>query len=118
MSAPEYDGQPMTKREVLIARNAFGHGVYQALQRQPLGFDAQSVASRMYPLPKVTHLRVVTERSGRQWALDGTDFRTRGAPDLPWWTVGDAGGPTLALTTERVALWADLIANPTEEVEA
>jgi hypothetical protein len=31
--------------------------------------------------------------------------------------MGDRDGPTLSLTVERVELWADLLENPTEEVE-
>jgi hypothetical protein len=74
-------------------------------------------AAARYPMPKVKRQRIVTEKNGRQWRFDDTHFHTRSAIDRLWMVMGDRDGPTLSLTVERVELWADLLENPTEEVE-
>jgi hypothetical protein len=71
---------------------------------------SESLAKRLYPLPLVTRPRVVAD------PVLGVQFR---------WCVRagmlaryDADRtPYVEPTPERVALWADLLANPTEQVE-
>lgn len=134
MSAPEFDGMPMTKREVLIARRAFESGAAFGNAEWPLtDSDMQEEATRRYPLPKVTRPRVVKDPMGAtnehgqpvlwkaiEWGVPGD---SRYAVVCSWndgaWFDGYAPhrGHSLVATKERVALWADLLAKPTEEVE-
>lgn len=113
----------VTEREaVLRERAAYLWGWRQG---RPVGCfegDANREAERRYPLPKVTRRRRVLDPHGLAvfsdpvfWTVldgqrkgvfavhgDGCSARYQGMP---------------AVTPERNALWADLLANPTEEVE-
>jgi hypothetical protein len=126
VSAPEFDGQPMTKREVLIARRAFESGVHWMYGRECVlpsawpGDERMSrAASDCYPLPKVTRPRVARDPRGI-----GSWGAKKFADTLAIHYVGESDGAWspefrhFLATPERVALWADLLANPTEEVEA
>ncbi|RTL04098.1 MAG: hypothetical protein EKK62_17025 [Acidimicrobiia bacterium] len=81
----------------------------------------ECMARARYPLPKVTRARVVQDPEGDgywvicsglvRWTMfdngaGGIDLTNRSRPEL------------LQITPKRVALWADLLANPTEECEA
>ena len=105
-----------TERDMVEAeRAAFTKGwMRDVILDEALGFDQKYIAHRAnttYPLPKVARPRVVI--------MDGTGWRCIGAR-LEWqdqrtpWTASGQFMPTPKL----VALWADLIANPTEEVDA
>lgn len=69
-------------------------------------------AAREYPFPKITRPRVVRDKFGvgMLWRVMSGELQSsfRGNE----WCVEPA-----YVTPERVALWADLLANPTEEVE-
>lgn len=105
-----------TARElVLCERAAFLAGINA---RPSLGDEwcgAACEAAKRYPLPTVTRPRVVVDpHSGLvRWYVDGQGQ-----------IVHEQIGPEFTLmadswpTPERVALWADLLANPTETVEA
>jgi hypothetical protein len=137
MSAPEFDGQPMTKREVLIAREAvdavsrylaargyFNVGSPVGIKESPQR-EIQDLAASRYPLPKLTRPRVVAEDSG-DWeyrvaggVVECRWLRNRTPGASYFGEVNPAGdGIRLDVTADRVALWADLLANPTEEVDA
>ena len=78
---------------------------------------AEGAAAARYPLPKVTRPRVVQDTTRIEYRLapETADcyaaIEYRSAPGLAWRVVSD-----VAATAERVRLWADLLANPTEEV--
>ena len=137
MSAPEFDGTPMTKREVLIARDAYEAGVSEAHANQRdarrvnravglylmdggdaiLDCDAlEKRSASRYPLPKVTRPRVVT--------IDNTAFRFYGGVIQMRHRLGLDGAPDvwspahIVASRRIVEVWAALVANPTEEVEA
>lgn len=73
---------------------------------------ALGAAVRHYPLPKITRPRVVADEFGVQWkVVDG---------EVVLHANGDDGGIDVNdynTTTKRILLWADLLNNPTEEVE-
>lgn len=77
---------------------------------------AAIAARELYPLPKVKRQRVVNDRAGISYrAIDGF---------IEWqltsdkWCRYSCHGAVPIPTSERVKLWADLLANPTEEVDA
>jgi hypothetical protein len=123
MSAPDFDGTPMTKREVLIARAASNNAIDWLLASAPeLTWHrarGREYAEQRYPLPKVTRPRVVRDRFGEKWRVAPESGETH----LEWQdrnndTRWEKKLGNLVVTFDRVALWADLLANPTEEVEA
>lgn len=89
---------------------------------------ARLAAVHRYPLPKVTRPRVV--RDPLSPCVDWRVIPICGEPTLMWrtndeegrsiWKVYplDNGGVHHMPTTERVKLWAALLANPTETVDA
>lgn len=105
-----------TEREkVLAERAAFAHGYRNAKNHAPLDFIAESQerAAQFYPLPKVTRPRVVEDSDGACWRWTparGLEWRT---PGLDW---HNANASMISETCRRVV--ADLLANPTEKVEA
>lgn len=118
-----------TERDLVAAkRNAFLSGrVDRGETGQLSGVEAERRAREMYPLPKVTRPRVLDDPhvAGAKWKLYPNLAPMLGEfgvahPDI---YDGDFYTPSKELnlgvpTTARVKLWADLIANPTEEVEA
>lgn len=120
MSAPKM----VTERDaVLRERAAYGAGLlrgnHQSFSR-PNDLEAQ--AARIFPLPKIVRPRVISEESG----LSCVDWRY--VDEQLWWrhhantrqtwnSLSSATGAGMFITAERAVLLADLIANPTEEVE-
>lgn len=83
------------------------------------------VAAERYPLPKVERPRVVRDRTDSEvsWRIAGGVLQFR--VGVAEWHVmhGHAGGNSrfgtdFTVSLERVAIWADLLANPTELVDA
>ena len=117
------DEKKYTERDLLLAkREGFMRGAKAAWGNPHAGKwnGLSAECDRAYPLPKITRPRVVKdEREGYWYACDGS---------LRWSVFGDATGgieahgsfrTELVLPTPtRVAMWADLLANPTEEVDA
>lgn len=71
------------------------------------------LAATRYPLPKVTRPRVVeTARSGYEWRIVGGALQERRI-DTELWRIAEGwvGDP------ENMRVLADLLANPTEEVD-
>jgi hypothetical protein len=123
MSAPEYDGQPMTKREVLIAREAYTRRSRETYsveewERSIRGL-VEGEAAMTYPLPKVTRPRVVMDGDGAGWrfipiseGVENGRFERSDTRDL-WRPVSQ-----VPAWPDIIAILADLLANPTEEVDA
>lgn len=79
-----------------------------------------TLAERHFPLPKVTRPREVLDKTGLGafwWRIVDGVLEHRAANSDKWYkdTREEAGN---FVFVERVKLLADLIANPTEEVEA
>lgn len=71
----------------------------------------QERAAKRFPLPKVTRPRVVADSEGNAWRVVDGNLECRDAVN-EWTRVRHCG-----ITAERLRMWADLLANPTEEVE-
>ena len=119
---PEFEGAPMTKREVLIARDAFSRGALWGDECWPIvKTDADGEAAERYPLRKVTRPRVV--RLHPQSPYYAFRFRVVGGK-IEWanlstddWTeYGDIEEE--CHNAEFLRALADLLANPTEECDA
>lgn len=96
------------------------------------GFDHaraswEEQSRRVYPLPKITRPRVVrdpyaTATTTVEWSTekwhDGLVivWRAKWAPEWKLILSTDTPEDGYVITPERVKLWADLLANPTEEV--
>lgn len=119
----QFEGEKMTAREIAVGRHMFVEG---ALYQRPFIHalcDVEHEAERRLPLPKVMRPRVVrdcgsfTTRS--EWCVVDGSLRFRDAPEREWkWWREFRDYADTAPLPERVKLWADLLANPTEEVEA
>ena len=118
MSAPTVTERQAAFRE----RAAFAEGVTWERARGPRWSDgAQTIAERHYPLPRITRPRVVQDSTGVYWrvvvAHDDAriEYAELFAPgrftDVTCFRPGMPG-----VSPERVALWADLLARPTEDV--
>jgi hypothetical protein len=124
------DEKKYTEREVIQReRRAFCEGVSAGpVMGEPwLGTGAEAV--KRYPLPKVTRPRVVADP--HSWLVERDEAFGKVAV---YWTVASAAAavnpcdhdgvllqaptPMARPTAARIALWADLLARPTEEVEA
>ena len=110
-----FHGKTMTRREIEIARYAFERGCI-AWQRttdlDPSWPGIVKAAADTFPLPTVTRPRVVHDD------VDKCEYRAVGGMIQrrdewqEWYVVNDT-----ALSERRIRLWADLLANPTEECE-
>ena len=80
------------------------------------GEFSKQARDRRYPLPKTTRPRVVKDPIGPyEWRCVDGELEYR-LPDVELsWRDGSPLG--WSLTPARVALWADLIERPTEDVE-
>lgn len=83
-------------------------------------FSVREVASirertvrERFPLPKVTRPRVVKDSAGYEWRCNDNHLEWRLTRD--WHRPVD--GASWRLSPDNVRLWADLLANPTEEVD-
>ena len=115
-----------TEKEVVLReREAFRAGasaVFVAFGIDPWGHrssgewqGSEHIARARYPLPKVTRPRVVTcPKNGAQFRVIDGELQGRDTVLDGWLSVATI---IYNVTPDRVALWADLLANPTEEVE-
>lgn len=96
-----------------------GHRSYEG--GDPCDSCVESVRLR-YPSPTVVRPRVLYDSesniSGAQWSVSDTGhLRFRESPKAPWLTYSEFLHTGYAAPLpNRVKLWADLLANPTEEV--
>ena len=116
VSAPEFQGSPMTRREVLIARLAYENGLVRGTAGEFVGrLGLRRAVELAYPLPAVTRPRVVAvedqpgvELRSVDGAVEYRKCRTE------WWQINVAHGPQL--TTGVLAALRSLDAEPTETV--
>lgn len=116
MSAPT-----VTERDaVLREREAFARGAgwrwtqvpSEVMDKVALGGDSyamyEKAAAQQFPLPKVTRARVVQDPifAGITWSVKDGIARPSRVLD-----------PSLPVNLTRALMWANLLANPTEEVE-
>lgn len=104
----------VTEREaVLRERKAFVEGARRICVAANSGiirmFDHERDAAEIYPLPTITRPRVVRDPHGIdiRWTVRSRQVVAYDSDQFPC---------AVGVTPERVKLWADLLANPTEEV--
>jgi hypothetical protein len=111
------DEKKYTERDLVMAkREAFVEGavLWRCYYTQD---SARAAAERRHPLPKVTRPRVVADPHDGEvmWSYDVGGFRAtakyRNA--MPLVRISEAHHMTHA----RAEMWADLLANPLEEVD-
>ncbi len=124
MSDQPDDLTPRTAREVRIARDAWGAGQLDAACPLPdqsiRGLRAE--AARRYPLPTRTRRRRLQDEYDIWWRTRTPEERELQYPAIAWefqyhgrWVL-PVGDEHVIPTERRVAIWADLLATPTEEV--
>ena len=105
------------KDVVLREREAYVRGRHESLSAQRMTDSERREFERdaavRYPLPKVTRPRVVTRQDGVQLRIEDPELQFRIGPNCSWATYC----LTYMSPANRAAL-LDLLANPTEEVEA
>jgi hypothetical protein len=107
-----------------LLRTAFVQGVDAAgMLYEPSPEHWRTLAEKLFRLPKVKRPRVALDRNGRAWKVEDGTLRMRvssGIGGADTWLRWDAFKvySEAAPLPDRVALWADLFARPTEEVEA
>ncbi len=107
-----------TARQVSeMQRAAFVAGAMHATT-YPTDTFAVAAAS-FYPPPKVTRSRVVKDPilGNTQWHVERGEIVGEVGDCGHWYTL-TAGDKAFRPVAARVTVWADLLANPTEEVEA
>lgn len=114
----------VSERDAVIReRKAFQHGAEHGKEYRTDSFA--SAAKSFYPLPKMTRPRVVRENGiggEYEWrAVDGViECRNvTGGSALTKWRTNDGTSASFGMfiSARRVRLLADLLANPTEEVD-
>lgn len=107
--------------QMTCRREQRAHGLYgwedgRALLRTS---ETEKLAAKRYPLPKVTRPRVVRDPECHKYEFSarsgGKLYYRRVGEDVAWRYV-ESG--SFGVSAERVRVWNDLFANPTEEVEA
>lgn len=111
------DKPTVTEREVVLRERK----AYVAGWRDVNRLDGDMAATRLYPLPSITRPRVVKDPAypSYEWrVVDGLLEWRRDPYSSGWVSIETAGGfiGIYAATKQRVAVWADLLSNPTEEV--
>lgn len=130
---PNDEREAMTEREkVLMQREAYEMGSAQGfamgrnLSATWDGPEVRETAARLYPLPKVTRPRAVADSLGVRWRVVFANT-TAAKPMIErlmqgvWLRIGDPGlGVQATHITHLIAsgFFADLLDNPTEEVDA
>lgn len=116
----------LRERDAFLRGAEWRLGVWQRALRvnYTQGEDEIAESRHLYPLPKVTRLRVVRAENGREFRVFAGQMQTRTSTDMGGeWVCLESGyalvthGGGVHVTAARVKLWADLLANPTEEVE-
>lgn len=106
---------PTEREAVERERKAWDEAAYRLSCCGAGSQESNRLRDNLYPLPKTTRPRVVRDPHAsvlhwrfREEKLEWCD----GLDEDLWWNE-----PRAAVTPARVALWADLIARPTEDVE-
>ena len=111
------DEKKYTEKDLVLAmRKGWDECAYRMTLAGGGSKESEAMKLACFPLPKVTRPRVVNGPAGRHWAwkLEDGRFWFRNDNRSAWELVRDAWKPT----PELVPLWYDLLANPTEEVDA
>lgn len=107
----------VTERDaVLRERKAWDECAYRLSLVGTGSAESEQLKNDLYPLPKVTRPRVVNDPSDStvEWRFENNaGLVWRAVPGFPMWN----GVSTWYPKPERVKMWADLLANPTEEVD-
>lgn len=127
-----FDGQVMTRREVMIARDAAARQRCNAQYYKtstPPGHrpfhdedgpcnDCRARASLLYPL-KVERPRVVRDEHGGEWRVvrGALWYRLNEAEHGKDWQLANGVPLQFTVTQTRAALWAELFATPNEWVD-
>ena len=110
------DEKTYTEREMAHERQAVARTVL--LAHTTMGYEkCDAIARQSFPLPKVTRPRVVQDPlyHWKKWrVIDGELQRNGSEDDSDEWV----STPLSDMTAARVRVLADLLANPTEEVDA
>lgn len=108
--------QPESEAEYVYAlRAAYIEGWRSSERASPIRWldsHVEQAAREAYPITRKVP-RVVVDKYGVGWRFDEGEFWRR---DKSWCEWSPADGDPAAVNVERVRLWADLLANPTEEV--
>lgn len=109
------DEKQYTERDLVLAKRE-GYVLHCT---QLCGNDEMAAARAvgLFPLPKRTQPRVVKDGYGIEWRMNDGTLEWKGDSSRGRWEPSSAYG-ALAIGSKRVALWANLLANPTEEVDA
>ncbi len=116
MSDPLNDKTVSEREAIMREREAYENGMVRGSAREFISMeDLREAVRRTFPLPKVTRPRVVTDRENPTivWRFTehaGFEWKPVGAES--WMMRGSD-----YQTPRKVVMWADLYANPTEEVE-
>ena len=111
MSAPEFQGEPMTRREVLLARQAVQRGLVQCTLL--LTDSMRAIAASLYPFPIVTRPRVVAveDQRGVELSVRNGVLMCRYDGCTMWRSING-----LSLSQGLLAALRSLDAEPTETV--
>lgn len=116
---PRFEDEDYSRREIFIARQAFADGVCARPVLGDAWYGAEAEAAKRYPLPMVTRPRVVKDETGPAgtyyWRVDRGVLQHTTSLDAGMWEPLAIG---MYITVPRVHLLAELLANPTETVEA
>jgi len=125
MSAPSSDTPKMVSEREAVERERTAFVVGARWQHDNLGCDyarTEDAARKNYSHPKVERPRVVRDSHGDEWRICGGVLELRDGPawrkqlEDGWKNANDAVAEIL-ITLERVRLWSDLLARPTELVD-
>jgi hypothetical protein len=116
----------VTEREaVLRERAAYTRGVVEGRTHNAPRWSSDAIAiraGRHYPRPTVTRPRVVRDPldASIEWTVlyDHLHWRRVAGDSATDWMLGPQGAPLGRVTAELCRVWADLLANPNEDVEA
>lgn len=112
------------EREIILReRAAYVNGLIRGTAREFLHIvDCEKAAKAVFPLPPREEPRVVTDPSDAdyRWTIVGGFLRGRYAATEEWLRAIEAQRKghwsAWAPLPARVAMWADLLANPTRQV--
>ncbi len=114
-----------TERDLILAkRKGWDECAYRLSMAGAGSEESEREKDRAFPLPKTTRPRVVKDPEGDGYwmvfkgEIGWTAFARGHADGILLWEGHDMRRAELfRLTPARVAIWSDLLANPTEEVD-
>lgn len=117
------DEKKYTQRDMVLAqRTAFEEGAHWAWdghwRRDTRPDEYAEAAIQRYPIPKISRPRVMVDRWGMAWKYERESFWYSLGTNPIEWKHNDEDSVVHELTPGRVALWNNLLARPTEEVDA